>query len=50
MVWNERRKEWATQVYNDHYKCWDDSEGDEYERDVNPDDIWFALPDNPKFL
>lgn len=34
----------TTQVYNSHYKCWDDESGDDYDFEVSIDDIWMPLP------
>lgn len=48
MVWNEKFKEWQPQVYNPVDKCWDTDDGDDYERDLNMQDIWFSLPGAPE--
>lgn len=44
MVFNAKFKDWNPQYYNDYYNCWDDSTGDDYERDVQNEDRWFRLP------
>lgn len=49
-VWNERCKEWEMLCYNKHYDCWDDEDGDDYNRDINPGDTWFSLPAAPDKL
>lgn len=44
MVWNEKFKEWDPQVFNKECECWDQEDGDDYERDLQPTDHWFRLP------
>ena len=46
MVWNDRFGQWDLQCYNKDYDCWDTEDGDDYDRDLNPQDIWFSLPSN----
>ena len=50
MVWDERLKQWNPQCYNKECDCWDTADGDDYERDLNPQDVWFSLPSNPNKL
>ena len=49
-VWNESRKEWEMLCFNKHYDCWDDEDGDDYNRDIKPGDAWFSLPAAPDKL
>ena len=37
---------WEPKVYNTRYNCWDDAEGDDYDCDVDENDIWMRLPKN----
>ena len=35
---------WSPNVYNAHYNCWDTADGDDYDCDVNENDVWLRLP------
>lgn len=35
---------WTPKVYNAHYNCWDTEDGDDYDCDVDENDIWMRLP------
>lgn len=35
---------WTPKVYNAYYNCWDTEDGDDYEYDVDENDIWMRLP------
>jgi hypothetical protein len=35
---------WTPKVYNEYYNCWDTADGDDYECDVDENDIWLRLP------
>lgn len=35
---------WTPKVYNAYYNCWDTADGDDYECDVDENDIWLRLP------
>jgi hypothetical protein len=35
-------------TYNGHENCWDDSEGDDYERDLDYYPYWHELPALPE--
>ena len=35
-------------TYNPHERCWDDSDGDDYYRDIEWATHWMPLPDPPK--
>ena len=35
---------WTPKVYNAYYNCWDTSDGDDYDCDVDENDIWLRLP------
>ena len=35
---------WAPKVYNAHYNCLDTADGDDYDCDVDENDIWLRLP------
>lgn len=35
---------WTPKVYNAHYNCWDTADGDDYDCDVDENDIWLRLP------
>ena len=37
---------WVPKVYNAHYNCWDTEDGDDYDSDVDENDIWMRLPSN----
>lgn len=37
-------EQWEIFTYNAHCGCWDDSDGDDYHHDINPEDIWTELP------
>jgi hypothetical protein len=47
MVWDNRLKQWDPQYYNKECDCWDTADGDDYERDLNPQDFWLRLPLKP---
>lgn len=36
--------------YNDHHKCWDDEEGDDYFCDTKDVEWWMPLPDYPEIF
>lgn len=38
------RGQWEIFTYNAQCGCWDDSDGDDYRHDINPEDIWTELP------
>lgn len=46
MVKRYREGYWAPKVYNAHYNCWDTEDGDDYDCDVDENDIWMRLPKN----
>lgn len=48
MVWKEKWKDWCPQCFNKEYDCWDTEDGDDYECDLNPDDLWFRMPKKPE--
>jgi len=50
MVWKEKWRGWCPQVFNKKCDCWDDEEGDDYDCDLDPQDLWFSLPKNPNKL
>jgi len=50
MVWITSQQCWYPQVFNKECNCWDTEDGDDYECDLNPQDIWFSLPSNPNNL
>lgn len=35
---------WTPKVYNAHYNCWDTADGDDYDCDVDENDVWLRLP------
>ena len=35
---------WKSQVFNKTYYCWDTEDGDDYDSDVDENDIWMRLP------
>ena len=35
---------WTPKVYNAYYNCWDTADGDDYDCDVDENDIWLRLP------
>ena len=35
-------------TYNDHYKCWDTEDGDDYYCDLNSIEWWMPLPEYKK--
>lgn len=35
---------WKSQVFNRTYYCWDTEDGDDYDYDVDENDIWMRLP------
>jgi hypothetical protein len=37
---------WTPKVYNAYYNCWDTEDGDDYNYDVDKNDIWMRLPEN----
>ena len=37
---------WVPKVYNAYYNCWDTEDGDDYDSDVDENDIWMRLPNN----
>ena len=37
---------WTPKVYNAYYNCWDTEDRDDYDSDVDENDIWMRLPDN----
>lgn len=47
MVWQKYWKEWHPQVFNKACDCWDTDDGDDYDRDLAPDDLWFRPPKKP---
>ena len=47
MVWQKKWKEWHPQVFNKVDNCWDTEDGDDYDSDLAPDDLWFRLPKKP---
>lgn len=47
MVWDNRLKQWSPQYYNKECNCWDTEDGDDYDRDLKDEDVWFRLPANP---
>lgn len=46
MVKRYREGYWAAKVYNAHYNCWDTEDGDDYDCDIDENDIWMRLPKN----
>lgn len=38
--WNR----WDQQVYCKHYNCWDQADGDDFDRDISENDFWCSLP------
>lgn len=43
MVYRENGYEWRPQFYNDKYKCWDTSDGDDFEYNIAENDRWFSI-------
>lgn len=37
---------WKPQVFNKMCNCWDTEDGDDYDYDVDENDIWMRLPSN----
>lgn len=37
---------WTPKVYNAYYNCWDTADGDDYDCDVDENDVWLRLPNN----
>lgn len=37
---------WTPKVYNAYYNCWDTADGDDYDCDVDENDIWLRLPNS----
>ena len=35
---------WTPKVYNAYYNCWDTADGDDYDCDVDENDVWLRLP------
>ena len=35
---------WKTQVFNKMCNCWDTADGDDYDYDIDENDIWMRLP------
>lgn len=44
MVIRHRKGYWEPKVYNAHYNCWDTADGDDYDCDVDENDVWLRLP------
>lgn len=45
LVWYHSQQEIFT--YNEEYRCWDDSEGDDYYTDLQDAPVYYPLPPNP---
>jgi hypothetical protein len=37
---------WSPKVYNAYYNCWDTADGDDYDCDVDENDVWLRLPNS----
>lgn len=37
---------WTPKVYNAYYNCWDTADGDDYDCDVDENDVWLRLPNS----
>lgn len=44
LVWNGNLNQPEILTYNDHYKCWDDSEGDDFYCHLSEAPEWISIP------
>lgn len=44
LVKRQEKGYWTPKVYNAYDNCWDTEDGDDYDIDVDENDIWLRLP------
>lgn len=44
MIKRQGKGFWTPKVYNAYYNCWDTADGDDYDCDVDENDVWLRLP------
>ena len=38
--------DWTVRVWNEHYNCWDDEDGDDYECDREDVEVWMRIKEH----